>query len=88
VLGEQLFENARRQVDAWLDGPAQQLDHTWLRVSGVSNTRVRLTATEVGEINQKIDELLGTYVLRPDRDVPAEARDVRILRYFLPEAGA
>jgi DNA-binding transcriptional ArsR family regulator len=88
VLGEQLFDNARRQVDAWLGGPAQQLDHTWLRVSGVSNTRVRLTAAELDEINGKIDQLLGTYVLRPDRDVPADARDVRILRYFLPAAGA
>jgi DNA-binding transcriptional ArsR family regulator len=88
VLGEQLFETARRQVDAWATGPAQQLDHTWLRVAGVSNTLVRLTAAELGEINGKIDELLGTYALRPDRDLPDDARDVRILRYFMPEADA
>ena len=88
VLGEQLFETARRQVDAWATGPAQQLDHTWLRVAGVSNTLVRLTAAELGEINGKIDELLGRYVQRPDRDLPEDARDVRILRYFMPEADA
>ncbi len=86
VLGAQLFDTARRQVDEWLTGPAERLDATWLRGSGISNTRVRLTAAELTEINRKIDELLGTYVLRSEQDVPGDARDVRILRYFLPDA--
>ncbi|MET0416745.1 MAG: helix-turn-helix domain-containing protein [Actinoplanes sp.] len=84
VLGRQLFDTARQQTDEWLAGPAQRLDLTWLRAAGISNTQVRLTTAEVSELNAKIEELLGAYVLRPEQDVPEGARDIRILRYVLP----
>jgi DNA-binding transcriptional ArsR family regulator len=87
VLADQLADTARRQVEQWLTETAPQLDLAWARLSGVSNTGVRLTAAELDEIEQQIDELLGPYVTRPDREVPPEARRVRILRHFLPEAG-
>jgi DNA-binding transcriptional ArsR family regulator len=87
VLADQLADTARRQVEQWLSETAPRLDHAWARLSGVSNTGVQLTAAELEEIEQRIDELLGPYVTRPDREVPAEARRVRILRHFLPEAG-
>jgi len=53
-----------------------------LRLSGLSNTRVRLTADELRELAEWIDELLGPYVHRGDP--PEGARDVRVLRYYLP----
>ena len=86
VLGRQLFDTARRQVDEWLTGPAERLDHDWLRAAGIANTRVRLTTAELAELTGKIDELLGAYVLRPEAEVPADARAVRVLRYTLPDA--
>lgn len=82
ILGVQMFDTAQRQVDEWLAGPAEQLDHDWLRVAGVANTRVRLTADEVASLTAAIEELLGAYVLR--QTIPDDARDVRILRYTLP----
>ena len=54
---------------------------------GLSNTSVRLTAAELEQLEIGIDELLGTYVRRPEADVPADARWVRVLRQYLPEAG-
>jgi DNA-binding transcriptional ArsR family regulator len=86
VLGDQLADTARRQVEQWQSETAHRLDQEWGRLSGVSNTRVMLTAAELREIQEKIDELLGPYVTRPDRDVPADARSVRILRHFLPSS--
>jgi DNA-binding transcriptional ArsR family regulator len=87
VLADQLVDTARQQVEQWLSETAPRLDHTWARLAGVSNTGVKLTAAELAEIEERIDELLGPYVMRPDRDVPADARQVRILRHFMPEAG-
>lgn len=86
ALGDLLLDTAGRQVDTWRAETADRLDHAWLRLSGVGNTRVRLTAAELAEIDARIDELLGPYVLRADHDVPADARAVRILRHYLPEA--
>jgi DNA-binding transcriptional ArsR family regulator len=86
VLVGRLAETARRQLDTWLAETEPRLEHRWRRLSGISNTGVRLTPAELESIEQRIDELLGPYVTRPDGDVPAEARRVRILRHFLPEA--
>jgi DNA-binding transcriptional ArsR family regulator len=88
VLADTLAETARQQVSQWLSETAPRLDHTWARISGVSNTGVRLTAEELEEIEDRIDELLAPYVTRADRDAPDSARSVRILRHFLPEAPA
>jgi DNA-binding transcriptional ArsR family regulator len=86
VLADQLADTARRQVESWLTETAPRLDHAWARLAGVSNTGLMLTAAELEELEDEIDVLLGRYVMRPDRDVPADARRVRVLRHFLPEA--
>jgi DNA-binding transcriptional ArsR family regulator len=86
VLADQLADTARRQVESWLTETAPRLDHAWARLAGVANTGVMLTAAELEELENQFDELLGHYVMRPDRDVPADARRVRLLRHFLPEA--
>jgi DNA-binding transcriptional ArsR family regulator len=84
VLADQLVDVARRQVETWLTETAPGLDHAWARVAGVSNTGLVVTAAELEELEDEIDVLLGRYVMRPDRDVPADARPVRVLRHFLP----
>jgi DNA-binding transcriptional ArsR family regulator len=86
VLSDQLNETAREQTDRWLTETEPRLDHTWRRLAGLSNTRVALTAAELESIANGIDELLAPYVKRPEAEVPADARRVRILRHYLPEA--
>ena len=82
ALGDQMHAAARAQVDQWVTETRPTLDIGWLRPSGLSNTRVRLTADELGSLAERIDELLAPYVHRAEP--PPEARDVRILRYYLP----
>lgn len=86
MLTAQLEETARRQADRWWAETEPALDHTWRRLAGLSNTGVRLTAAELEKIQRAIDEVLSPYVLRADADTPADARRVRILRHYLPEA--
>jgi DNA-binding transcriptional ArsR family regulator len=87
VLNDHLIDTARRQVDAWVGETEPRLDHAWRRLAGVSNTSVRLTAAELETVENAIDDLLGRYVTRAEQDVPADARRVRVLRYFLPGEG-
>ena len=88
VLGSELFATGRRQVDAWLADTEPGLESSWRRVAGVSNTSVKLTPDELKRLEDAIDELLGPYVMRPEAGSPPDARRVRVLRYFLPEAAA
>jgi DNA-binding transcriptional ArsR family regulator len=87
VLNDQLIDTARRQIDAWTAETEPRLDHAWRRLAGVSNTSVRLTAGELETVEDAIDDLLGRFVTRAEPDVPADARRVRVLRYFLPSEG-
>jgi DNA-binding transcriptional ArsR family regulator len=84
VLGRQMIEMARDQVDTWLTETAPRLSPTWLRAAGVSNTLVSLTPDEARTLDRQINELLGPYVMRPEADRPVGAAPVRILRHFLP----
>jgi hypothetical protein len=43
---------------------------------------LRLTADELDTLSTQIDEMLARYVYRTDP--PPDARDVRMLRYYLP----
>jgi DNA-binding transcriptional ArsR family regulator len=81
-LGDQMHAVALAQIDHWATETRPALDVEWLRLSGLSNTSVRLTATELDALAQQIDELLAPYVHRTDP--PPDARNVRVLRYYLP----
>jgi hypothetical protein len=84
LLSDQLEEAARHQADQWRIETEPELEHEWRRLAGLSNTNVRLTTDELDRLQQAIDELLGPYVQRAEP--PANARWVRILRHYLPEA--
>ncbi|RKN42079.1 ArsR/SmtB family transcription factor [Micromonospora endolithica] len=70
----------------WLTDEEPRLDTRWRRVARTANTRIRVTAEELHEIEDAIEEVLARYVRRPESDAPAGARGVRILRYSMPEA--
>jgi DNA-binding transcriptional ArsR family regulator len=85
VLGRQLLQVAREQVDTWLHVTAPRLSPEWRQAASVSNTGVWLTPDELRALDAEIDQLLGPYVMRPEADRPAGAGPVRVLRHFLPE---
>jgi DNA-binding transcriptional ArsR family regulator len=86
MLTAQMEEAARRQIDRWHQEIEPGLDHDWRRLSGLANTRARLTADELEQLQQDIDMLFSKYTLRPDAEAPTDAHHVRILRHYLPEA--
>ena len=87
MLADQLYAMSRDQLDQWLSETRPRLAPEWLRVSGLSNTTVRLTSAELSTLAVQIDELLAPFVHRGG-DAPADARWVRILRAYLPSGPA
>jgi DNA-binding transcriptional ArsR family regulator len=84
VLGQQLMKVAREQIDTWLTETAPTLSPEWLQTAGVSNTELWLSPDELRALALQIDQLLGTYAMRPEADRPAGGRPVRVLRHYLP----
>jgi len=67
----------------WVAENERQLTLDWARAAGLFNARVRLTADELRDVQEQLEELLEPYITR---DVsPEDAGDVRILAYFLPQ---
>jgi hypothetical protein len=65
--------------------PLREAD--WRRAAGLSNTTFVATADELAEVEAAIEAVLAPYVLRKSERVGAPgARNVRMLRYVLPEA--
>ena len=85
VLSSTMFEQYAGLPRHWMDEVEPRLEPGWRREAGLSNTRVRLTVEELAHVNREIEQLLAPYVTRERRDVPDDARDVRLLRYVLPE---
>jgi hypothetical protein len=75
---------AQAQVTTWLSDVEPNLEPEWQQLGGLSNTSVPLTPAELETLARQIDELIAPYVHRGE--APAEARIVRILRQYLPEA--
>jgi hypothetical protein len=53
----------------------------WARAAGLFNARLTMTADELREVQERLEELLEPYLTR---DAPPGA-EVRVLAYFLPE---
>ncbi|GAA2493215.1 ArsR/SmtB family transcription factor [Winogradskya humida] len=84
ALNEQMMTAAAVQAGRWLTETEPTLPPEWMRVAGVSNTGVAVTAAELAELEIKIDELIAPYVHRAETAAPEGARIVRILRHYLP----
>jgi hypothetical protein len=72
----------------WVAGTEPRLDVDWARAAGLFNARVPLTADELRGVQQGLEHLLEPFLTRDSGTAPAEAREVRILSYFLPEPDA
>jgi hypothetical protein len=67
----------------WVAETEPHLTLDWARAAGLFNARVKLTAGELRDIQERVEELLEPYTTR--NVAPADAEEVRILAYFLPD---
>ena len=67
----------------WLEDDEPRLALEWLRAAGVFHSRIALTPEELRDLQAGLERLLEPYARR---EAPADARPVRILGYFMPEA--
>jgi DNA-binding transcriptional ArsR family regulator len=70
----------------WVAETEPRLGVEWARAAGLFNARVNLTADELRGVQQRLENVLAPYLTREPDATPAEARPVRVLAYFLPEA--
>jgi len=70
----------------WVDEAEPGLDVEWARAAGLFNAGVRLTAEELRAVQEELETLLAPYLTRGADDAPDDARRVRLLAYFLPDA--
>lgn len=91
VLRSQMINEALQHVARWDAEVQPTLDEPWVRAAGVSNTGVRLTPQETGELQAAIEQLLAPYLMRQTEETDAgaeQSRPVRVIRFFLPESSA
>lgn len=67
----------------WVAESEPQLTLEWAQAAGLFNARVTLTADELRDVQERLEELIAPYLTR--NVVPEEAGSVRILAYFMPE---
>jgi DNA-binding transcriptional ArsR family regulator len=68
----------------WVGESEPRLTPAWARAAGLFNARLSLTADELREVQERLEELLQPYLARDA--APRGADTVRILAYFLPQA--
>jgi predicted transcriptional regulator len=72
----------------WVDEEEPRLDDAWAGAAGLFNAGVALTSDELNHLQEDLEELMLPYLNRSAADRPEAARQVRVLAYFLPGAGA
>ena len=87
LLSRVMFDQAEDLPGRWVREAEPLLEDEWRQSAGLSNTTFVATAQELAEVESAIEQLLAPYVLRKSQstEVP-EGRNVRMLRYVLPEA--
>jgi helix-turn-helix protein len=70
----------------WVAETEPELELAWARASGLLNARLALTPDELRALQEDIEKLLAPHLTRPLTELPPEARRVRILGYFMPDA--
>jgi DNA-binding transcriptional ArsR family regulator len=86
MLAEQMHAAYDDLPRIWMRDVEPNLEPRWRAESGMSNTRITVTAEELAEIQHEVEKLLGPYVQRPASEAPKGSRGVRYLRYTMPEA--
>ena len=86
MLERALFDQAHDLPSRWAREVEPALEDQWRRSAGLSNTTFVATADELAEVEAAIEQLLAPYVVRRSSGVEVpEGRNVRMLRYVLPE---
>lgn len=85
ALGNVMFLRADELPRRWMAEAEPRLEPEWRKVSGFVNVRMKLTPEEAEALDARMEELLIPYVTRDSSDAPERARDVRLLRYLMPE---
>ena len=70
----------------WVADSEPGLELRWARASGLFHARVTLSPDELRGVQEGLEDVLAPYLTREPDDAPPDARPVRILGYFLPEA--
>jgi DNA-binding transcriptional ArsR family regulator len=86
LLANELFATTLAYAVQWRNRTEPDLDPAWRHVAGPSDTRVRLTPAELAKLQEDVNALLAAYVHRAPAQAPADARHVRVIRYYLPDA--
>lgn len=85
ALGNVMFLRADELPRRWMAEAEPRLEPEWRKVSGFVNVRMKLTPEEAEALDARMEELLIPFVTRDVSGVPEGARDVRLLRYLMPE---
>ena len=64
VLSRQMFLQYGDLPLRWLEDDEPRLDPTWRRLSGLANTRVRVTTDELAAIEDAIEAVIAPYATR------------------------
>ena len=87
LLSHVLFAQADPLPRTWARETEPLLEPQWRQSAGLSNTTVVVTAEELADVEAAIEELLAPFVRRrAHRESVPGGRNVRMLRYVLPEA--
>lgn len=87
ALGTEMFRRVDELPRRWLSETEPVLEPQWRAVSGFVNARTKLTLEEAQALDARMERLLIPYVTRDPDDAPPGARDVRLLRFLMPEVG-
>ena len=86
ALAGQMFLRYHDLPRRWFLEVEERLPVRWRKLSGLSNTRVVLSARELAALEEAIEALLAPYALRDAADAPRGSRGVRLMRYVMAEA--
>ena len=87
LLSRVMFEQAEDLPGRWARDVEPLLEDDWRQSAGLSNTTFVVTVQELADVEAAIEQLLAPFVLRKaDREPVPGGRNVRMLRYLLPEA--
>ena len=86
-LSNVMFLNYVDLPRRWVAEDEPRLELDWIRSAGLFNARVTLTPDELRGVQEELERLLEPFITRGSDDVPPGAGRVRILSYFMPEAG-
>ncbi|MEU6609831.1 helix-turn-helix domain-containing protein [Streptomyces shenzhenensis] len=88
ALSREMFLRSADLPNRWTAEVEPRLDSVWRRLAGLANTRIVVSADELAAIEDGIERVLAPYVTRDEAARPADCREVRLLRYVLPESAA